>query len=80
AISKANGGITHVFYIVRENRTYDQILGDLNTPAKGRRGNGDSTLTLFGQDVTPNIHAVADQYVLLDNFFCVGDASMEGWA
>ena len=78
-ISKANGGIKHVFYIIRENRTYDQVLGDLNTAAFGSKGNGDSTLTLFGNDVTPNIHALAQNYVLLDNFFDIGDASMEGW-
>ena len=78
-ISKAKGGITHVFYIIRENRTYDQVLGDLNTPAFGNKGNGDPSLVLFGNDVTPNIHALAQNYVLLDNFFDVGDASMEGW-
>ncbi|MBC7528426.1 MAG: hypothetical protein H7308_12865 [Chthonomonadaceae bacterium] len=78
-ISKANNGITHVFYIIRENRTYDQVLGDLNTPAFGNKGNGDPSLVLFGNDVTPNIHKIAQDYVLLDNFFDVGDASMEGW-
>ena len=78
-ISKAKGGITHIFYIIRENRTYDQILGDLNTPAYGNRGNGDPSLTLFGADVTPNIHALVNRFVLLDNFFDFGDASMEGW-
>ena len=78
-ISKANGGITHVFYVIRENRTYDQVLGDLNTPANGNRGNGDPSLTLFGSDVTPNIHALVNRFVLLDNFFDFGDASMEGW-
>jgi YVTN family beta-propeller protein len=79
SISKANGGITHIFYVIRENRTYDQVLGDLNTPANGNRGNGDPSLTLFGSDVTPNIHALVNRFVLLDNFFDVGDASMEGW-
>jgi YVTN family beta-propeller protein len=79
-ISKANGGITHVFYIIRENRTYDQVLGDLNTPTQGSRGNGDPSLVLFGKDVTPNIHAIANRFVLLDNFYDCGDASMEGWA
>ena len=73
-ISRANGGITHVFYIIRENRTYDQVLGDIG------RGNSDPSLTLFGKDVTPNIHALTNRFVLLDNFFDVGDASMEGWA
>ena len=78
-ISKAKGGITHVFYIIRENRTYDQVLGDLNTAANGNRGNGDPSLTLFGADVTPNIHTLVNRFVLLDNFFDSGDASMEGW-
>lgn len=73
-ISKAKGGITHVFYVIRENRTYDQVMGDVV------RGNGDPSLVLFGQNVTPNIHALATRNVLLDSFFDVGDASMEGWA
>ena len=73
AISKANGGITHVIYIIRENRTYDQVLGDIG------RGNGDPTLTLFGQPITPNTHALANRFSLMDNFFDIGDASMEGW-
>ncbi len=79
AISKASGGITHVIYIIRENRTYDQVLGDLNTPAEGNRGNGDPTLTLFPRPTTPNTHAIVDRFALLDNFYDVGDASMEGW-
>ena len=74
SISRVNGGITHVFYIIRENRTYDQILGDIG------RGNSDPSLNLFGKAVTPNIHAIANRFVLLDNFYDVGDASMEGWA
>lgn len=78
-ISKANNGITHVIYVIRENRTYDQVLGDLNTPAFGNRGNGDPTLTLFGNAVTPNIHNLANRFILLDNFFDSGDASMDGW-
>ena len=79
AISKANGGVTHVFYIIRENRTYDQVLGDLNTAAEGNRGNGDPTLTLFPRPITPNTHAIVDRFALLDNFYDTGDASMEGW-
>jgi YVTN family beta-propeller protein len=73
AISKANNDITHVFYIIRENRTYDQELGDV------AQGNGDPSLVLFGSAVTPNIHRLAQQFVLLDNFYDIGDASMEGW-
>ncbi|MCL4539399.1 MAG: hypothetical protein M1378_07330, partial [Bacteroidetes bacterium] len=61
-----------VFYIIKENRTYDQILGDLG------RGNGDSTLTLFGQAITPNEHKIAGTYVDLDNYFADGEISVLG--
>ena len=64
--------IRHVFYILKENRTYDQVLGDL--PG----GNGDTTLVLFGKDVTPNQHALAEQFVLLDNFYVNGEVSADG--
>jgi len=65
--------IQHVIYIVKENRTYDQILGDLPM------GNGDPTLTQFPQPVTPNFHAMATNFVDFDNFYDSGSASMEGW-
>jgi YVTN family beta-propeller protein len=64
--------IRHVFYIVKENRTYDQILGDLG------RGNGDASLTLFGQSITPNHHQLARNFVTLDNFFVNGEISVLG--
>jgi len=64
--------IKHVFLIVKENRTYDQILGD------DSRGNGDPTLTQFGRKVTPNQHALARQFGLYDNFYDVGTNSAEG--
>lgn len=64
--------IKHVFYIVKENRTYDQVLGDLPS------GNGDSTLTLFGEKITPNQHALAKEFVLLDNFYVDGEVSADG--
>src|SRR5262249_22739953 len=64
----------HVFYVIRENRTYDQILGDLD------RGNGDPTLALFGGDVTPNAHALARQFVTLDNFYVDAEVSYDGHA
>ena len=67
------GKIKHVFYIVKENRTYDQILGD--EPS----GNGEPSLVLFGRDVTPNLHALAERFVLLDNFYDCGEASGDGW-
>jgi YVTN family beta-propeller protein len=68
--------IQHVFYIIKENRTYDQVFGDLP------QGNGDPALVQFGRDVTPNHHALAEQFVLLDNFYVVGDQSALGhqWA
>ncbi len=64
--------IKHVFYIVKENRTYDQVLGDM--PA----GNGDTTLCLFGEKITPNQHALAKEFVLLDNFYVNGEVSADG--
>jgi DNA-binding beta-propeller fold protein YncE len=65
--------IKHVIYIIKENRTYDQILGDLG------RGNGDPSLTEFGEAVTPNFHAIARQFVDLDNFYNSGEVSGNGW-
>jgi len=66
--------IKYVFYVIRENRTYDQILGDLG------RGNGDPTLTLFGDDVTPNAHALARAFVTFDNFYVDAEVSYDGHA
>ncbi len=64
--------ITHVVYIVKENRTYDQILGDMP------EGNGDPRLCLFPENVTPNQHALAREFVLLDNFYVDGEVSADG--
>ena len=64
--------IKYVFYFIKENRTYDQVLGDV------KEGNGDSSLVLFGEQVTPNLHAVAREFVLLDNFYCDAEVSMDG--
>jgi YVTN family beta-propeller protein len=64
--------IKHVFYIVKENRTYDQVFGALP------QGNGDPSLVQFGRDVTPNHHALAEKFVLLDNFYGPGDQSALG--
>ncbi|HSE42872.1 MAG TPA: alkaline phosphatase family protein [Acidobacteriota bacterium] len=66
--------IKYVFYILRENRTYDQILGDM------KEGNGDPYLCLFGEDVTPNAHAIAREFVLLDNFYVDAEVSADGHA
>src|SRR5262245_33335972 len=65
--------IKHVSYVVNENRTYDQVLGDLG------RGNGDPSLTLFGRDVTPNHHELARKFSTLDNLYAAGDVSDDGW-
>ena len=67
------GKIKHVIYIVKENRTYDQVLGDIP------QGNGDPNLVLFGQSITPSLHALAIRFVLLDNFYDNGEASGDGW-
>jgi DNA-binding beta-propeller fold protein YncE len=64
--------IKHVVYVIRENRTYDQVLGDLP------KGNGDPSLVLFGRDVTPNAHALAEEYITLDNFYCDAEVSADG--
>ena len=64
--------IKHVFYIIKENRTYDQMLGDVV------KGNGDSTLCLFPEKVTPNHHALAEEFVLLDNFYVNAEVSADG--
>ena len=64
--------IEHVIYIVKENRTYDQVLGDLEI------GNGDPSLTLFGEEISPNHHKLAREFVLLDNFYVNADVSADG--
>ena len=68
-----SGKIKHVIYIIKENRGYDQVLGDL------RRGNGDPYLTIYGREVTPNQHALAERFILLDNFYNNAPVSGEGW-
>ena len=62
-----------MIYIIKENRTYDQVFGDMP------KGNGAKELVLFGKDVTPNHHKLADQFVLLDNTYCDGEVSQDGW-
>jgi len=64
--------VQHVIYIVKENRTYDQVLGDM------KEGNGDANLTLFGENITPNLHKLAREFVLLDNFYVNADVSADG--
>ena len=66
----------HVVYIIKENRTYDQVFGDMP------QGNGDTSLVHFGYDITPNHHKLAETFVLMDNFYCSGVLSADGhqWA
>jgi YVTN family beta-propeller protein len=62
----------HVFYVIKENRTYDQMFGDIE------RGNRDASLCIFPREISPNHHALADEFVLLDNFYCNGVLSADG--
>jgi len=64
--------IKHVFYIIKENRTYDQVLGDMP------EGNGDKSICLFGENVTPNEHQLSREFVLLDNFYVDAEVSADG--
>ncbi|MCC7399430.1 MAG: bifunctional YncE family protein/alkaline phosphatase family protein [Planctomycetes bacterium] len=64
--------VRHVVYVIKENRTYDQVLGDM------AEGNGDARLCTFGEQITPNQHALARQFVLLDNTYCCGILSADG--
>jgi DNA-binding beta-propeller fold protein YncE len=69
---RTGGPIKHVFFVVRENRTYDQLLGDLG------RGNGDPNLAIFGANVTPNLHALVMRFPLLDHVYANSEASIQG--
>jgi hypothetical protein len=64
--------IKHIFYIIKENRTYDQVLGDM------KEGNGDSSLCIFGEKVTPNHHKLAREFALFDNFYVNSEVSADG--
>jgi DNA-binding beta-propeller fold protein YncE len=70
--SSGENKIKHVIYIIKENRTYDQVLGDL------AGANGDPSLTMYGEDITPNQHKLARQFGILDNFYDSGDVSGDG--
>src|ERR1051326_5629035 len=70
----AGSPVHHVIYIIKENRTYGQVFGDVT------RGNGDPRLVLFGKNVTPNHHALAEQFVLFDNLYADGEVSATGHA
>jgi DNA-binding beta-propeller fold protein YncE len=67
-------GVKHVIFIIKENRTYDQVLGDLE------KGNGDPSLAEFGEALTPNLHELARKFVTLDNIYASAEVSYDGWA
>jgi DNA-binding beta-propeller fold protein YncE len=73
AMAAVRQHIKHVIFVMKENRSYDQVLGDLP------QGNGDARLTQFPRPVTPNTHALAERFGLLDNFYTAGDVSGDGW-
>ncbi len=75
--NKNAGPIKHVIYIIKENRTYDQIFGDLKLDGRPV-GNGDASLAMYGESVTPNQHKLALQFGVLDNFFDSGEVSGDG--
>ena len=75
--SSAPNHIQHVIYIVKENRTFDQVMGDLGTDVPGV--NADPSLVLFDKSVTPNQHAIMKRFVALDNFYNAGEVSSDGW-
>ena len=77
SVSGPAGPIHHVIYLIRENRTYDQILGDLQQNGHSI-GNGDPTLTMYGADITPNAHRLALQFGVMDNFFAPAEVSGGG--
>ena len=72
ATGERSKAIEHVIYVIKENRTFDQVLGDLG------KGNGEAALTLFPREVTPNHHKLAEEFVLLDNFYVNADVSADG--
>src|SRR5262249_34672872 len=72
-MARLRSRVHHVIFILKENRTYDQVLGDLG------KGNGDPRLALFPEPLTPNHHQLARQFVILDNFYASGGVSGEGW-
>ena len=73
AMQLLRSNVKHVIYIVKENRTYDQILGDLG------KGNGDPSIAIFPQPLSPNFHKIANNFVDLDNFYDSGEVSGDGW-
>jgi len=73
-MARVRAGVKHVIFIIKENRTYDQVLGD------AKQGNGDPSLAEFGIELTPNLHALAQTFVTLDNTYATAEVSYDGWA
>jgi hypothetical protein len=73
-MAAVRAGVNHVIFIIKENRTYDQVLGDLEI------GNGDPALAEFGEPLTPNQHNLARTFVALDNIYATSEVSYDGWA
>ena len=69
---KGSEEIKHVFYIIKENRTYDQVFGDI------KKGNGDPSICIFGKQITPNEHKLVEAFTLFDNFYCDAEVSADG--
>jgi DNA-binding beta-propeller fold protein YncE len=76
-MEKVRASVKHVIFILKENRTYDQVLGDL--PSVNNVPDGDKNLVLFGAKITPNQHAIAQQFVALDHFLATAEVSADGW-
>ncbi len=70
--------IKYVLYIIKENRTYDQVFGDFKDARGNRAGNGEPAITMYGESVTPNHHQLARDYVLFDNLYCNSEVSVDG--
>jgi YVTN family beta-propeller protein len=74
-MSALHAKVKHIIYIIKENRTFDQVLGDLTNGA-----NGDAAVVMYGKRTTPNFHLLSQDFATLDNFFCSGEVSGDGWA
>jgi YVTN family beta-propeller protein len=72
--------IKHVLYIIKENRTYDQVFGDMTDKSGKHIGNGDPKIAMFGNDITPNQHQLAREFALFDNLYCNSEVSVDGHA
>lgn len=70
--------IKHVLYIIKENRTYDQVLGDFRDAQGKPAGNGEPRITMYGEKITPNHHQIARDFVLMDNLYCNSEVSLDG--